>query len=172
MVLPKDILNIIYKKQSQLHYQDVIDEYKKKINQCLFCGKFIINNPCNICSRFYCNRCYCLCNFIKKDVESNLNWLNKIMNYEIIILYFIFKSKLFSSTSVSIYKSLFLMLGIRTLSNKIILSNGFSRLYVTNNNSISRICLLGFGYLTSIEVVGNTYFMIKNLVIYNQLPFF
>lgn len=81
MVLPKDILNIVWKKRSQLHYQDVINEYNKKICVCTSCsfGSIKKFTHCHLCNNNMCTRCYCFCKFYYK---SNFAFqINYVWNY-------------------------------------------------------------------------------------------
>ena len=69
-MLPVVILNLIWEKRTQLHYQDVIDEFIHNRKLCSYCDYMIITK-CKICNGKYCKACswyypYCsICSYNK-----------------------------------------------------------------------------------------------------------
>lgn len=173
-MLPRDILNLIYKKKHQLHYQDLIDEYKSKLGLCIDCQRLGINlNICDVCQKLYCNYCTCWqCIFLQRGIKLDHELFRKYLSYEIISIYFILKIGFLSKRPPSISRALCMIIGIRHLSNKIILSTIFSRLLLNYNNRNIQSGLYVLGYATSMQSMIYVYDFCKNLFVYNRLPFF
>lgn len=179
MVLPKDILNIIYKQRTQLHYQDTIDEYKRRVKCCDYCIRYGVNHKdCSICRIILCNRCKC---WDCSNDENRIKYVNKLyakcLSLEILSLYLIFKLPLLRRyfRSISLFEGLLFLSGIQMV-NKIFLSVQFRRIFLKYSLKYSftydhEVCLYGLGHLIIMYSVGKSFKTMNDLFFYNQLPY-
>lgn len=106
MVLPSDILNIVYKKRNELHYQDLQEEYYKKVIYCrIFCFKIRKSNFCKMCKQRFCKKCHfhhCLkqrdCKYFGRDSSKCFDCLVTLCD----------KNKLFNKVNIQMTKLLFI----------------------------------------------------------------
>lgn len=130
-----DILNLIYKKQTQINYQDLINQYKnKKKIFCPYCQFISFKiHYCHLCNINTCNRlnCKCFCKrnyqiYYQNSIDNSLPSLSIMLGAGIITLSVstLFPTnKYISSNHIILYRIPFLLLSYKML--PVILKNNY-----------------------------------------------